>query len=40
MFKISAHCCETCLNYFKQISGNLLQFILLNVVNFFTNILF
>jgi hypothetical protein len=40
MLKMSALCCETCLNSFKQISGNLLQFTLLNVVNRFTNILF
>jgi hypothetical protein len=40
MYKMSALCCETCLNSFKQILGNLLQSTLLNVVNCFTNILF
>jgi hypothetical protein len=37
---MSALCCETCLNYFKQMWGNLLQFALPNAVNCFTNILF
>jgi hypothetical protein len=37
---MSTLCCETGLNSFKQISRNLLQFMLLNVVNCFTNILF
>jgi hypothetical protein len=38
VFETSALCCETCLNSFKQISGNLLQFTWLIVANYFTNI--
>jgi hypothetical protein len=40
MYKMSALCCETCLNVLNKFWGNCCNFALLNVVNCFMNILF